>query len=271
MEQTSDDHGAVQADKVLSLLRSVMAWLEERDDDFVSRIPRGLTADVRDPKDKKRKRLLADDELRALWSETKEATLFNRLVRFLLASAQRYDRVANLKDGDIVEGVWTLAKIERAKNTIGEVRLSKLALATLADTPRHMLPSGALSPFIFANSRGRPFNDPDRNRRRLHKRMEEQLGRQIEPFVLHDLRAQARSLMSRAQVPREHAERVLGHTIGSTVEGVYDRHSYYTEKSAALEALAAMLMSIVEPPPSNVIEFPAKTSEPEPVERAVHA
>ena len=51
---------------------------------------------------------------------------------------------------------------------------------------------------------------------------------------IHDLRRTARSLLSRAGVQSEHAERVLGHAIGG-VEGIYDRHRYDNEKAHALE------------------------------------
>ena len=45
-------------------------------------------------------------------------------------------------------------------------------------------------------------------------------------WTLHDLETDgAQSLMARAGVPSEHAERCLGHVI-SGVEGVYDRHQY---------------------------------------------
>jgi integrase len=65
------------------------------------------------------------------------------------------------------------------------------------------------------------------------------------PWVIHDLRRTARSLMSRAKVPRDHAERVLGHAIPG-VEGVYDRHSYQTEKGEALAKLANLVAKIVK-------------------------
>ena len=52
-------------------------------------------------------------------------------------------------------------------------------------------------------------------------------------WQLHDLRRTARSLMSRAGVRPDIAERVLGHAI-SGVEGVYDRHPYRDEKADAL-------------------------------------
>jgi hypothetical protein len=52
--------------------------------------------------------------------------------------------------------------------------------------------------------------------------------------------------MSRAAVPRDHAERVLGHVV-SGVEGVYDQYSYQTEKGEALAKLANLVAKIGEP------------------------
>ena len=73
-------------------------------------------------------------------------------------------------------------------------------------------------------------------------------------WTVHDLRRTARSLMSRAGVRPDIAERVLGHAIKG-VEGVYDRHSYREEKAHALKALAALIEKIVNPPTENVVSF----------------
>jgi integrase len=77
---------------------------------------------------------------------------------------------------------------------------------------------------------------------------------------LHDLRRTARSLMSRAGVNSDHAERCLGHVIGG-VRGTYDRHEYYAEKQKAYEALAAQIDRIVNPR-DNVTELPAAKKSP---------
>jgi integrase len=65
-------------------------------------------------------------------------------------------------------------------------------------------------------------------------------------WTLHDLRRTARSLMSRAGVSADVAERCLGHTLG-TIRGTYDRHAYADEKRLAYEKLAALIAQIVEP------------------------
>ena len=65
-------------------------------------------------------------------------------------------------------------------------------------------------------------------------------------WTLHDLRRTGRSLMSRAGVDADHAERCLGHVIGG-VRGTYDRYAYHAEKKAAFEALAAQIDRILNP------------------------
>ena len=65
-------------------------------------------------------------------------------------------------------------------------------------------------------------------------------------WTLHDLRRTARSLMSRAGVSSDHAERCLGHVMLG-VRGTYDRHEYHEEKRHAFEALAAQIERIVNP------------------------
>jgi integrase len=77
------------------------------------------------------------------------------------------------------------------------------------------------------------------------------LNPDIPHWQIHDLRRTARSLLSRAGVPADHAERVLGHVIGG-VRGIYDRHEYREEKSAALTALARAIDRIVSGRPTLV-------------------
>ena len=76
----------------------------------------------------------------------------------------------------------------------------------------------------------------------------------VQDWVFHDLRRTARSLMSRAGVRPNIAERVMGHSIGG-VEGVYDRHAYVDEKAEAVASLAGLLRLILNPPKGNVVGY----------------
>jgi integrase len=71
-------------------------------------------------------------------------------------------------------------------------------------------------------------------------------------WAVHDLRRSARSLMSRAGVPSEHAERTLGHAILG-IRGVYDRYSFGREKADALRRLAALIDAIVHERTADVL------------------
>jgi len=68
----------------------------------------------------------------------------------------------------------------------------------------------------------------------------------VKDWTLHDLRRTARSLLSRAGIAPDIAERCLGHVMPG-VRGVYDRHEYHEEKKRAFEALATQIARIVDP------------------------
>jgi hypothetical protein len=61
--------------------------------------------------------------------------------------------------------------------------------------------------------------------------------------------------MARAGAPDHIAERTLGHAIPG-VHGTYNRFEYLAEKADALLRLAILIDTIVNPPPSNVVELP---------------
>ncbi|HMF11922.1 MAG TPA: hypothetical protein VKE94_06430 [Gemmataceae bacterium] len=77
---------------------------------------------------------------------------------------------------------------------------------------------------------------PVHHRRLFHARASRSLRQLAGPSSAHDLRRTVRSLMSRAGVNPDLAERCLGHVIGGQ-RGVYDRHPYIEEMRHAFEAL----------------------------------
>jgi integrase len=67
----------------------------------------------------------------------------------------------------------------------------------------------------------------------------------VSDWRLHDLRRTARSLLSRAGVQSDIAERCLGHDIPG-IRGVYDRHRYVDEMREAFERLANQVTAILK-------------------------
>jgi hypothetical protein len=73
----------------------------------------------------------------------------------------------------------------------------------------------------------------------------------VKDWRMHDLRRTARTLLSRAGVDVDVAERCLGHALAG-VRATYDRHSFEREMRAAFEKLAALIERTVNPP-ANVV------------------
>jgi integrase len=240
LDLVEDAHGRRQADTVLSVLRSMATFVQARDEDYVSPFTRGMR---RVPKgERTRSRKLDDDELRAVWAHAESAGDFGAFVRLLLLTAQRFDKVLDIRWTDLdSEGVWTIRTSRGEKGNIGKVRLPDAALQIIAAQPRF-----DTNPHVFAGSRGRRRVFGSFNKRAFDQ------GCDVAGWTLHDLRRTARSLMSRAGVRPDIAERVLGHAIRG-IEGIYDRHQYEHEKADALRALAALIERIVNPPADNVV------------------
>src|SRR5207344_2757667 len=130
---------------------------------------------------------------------------------------------------------------DREKGTGGSLVLPAMAIDIIRAQPHF-----GSNPFVFAGRGDGHFNGFSPCKKAFDKKMK------IAPWVIHDLRRSARSLMSRAGVRPDIAERVMGHAIPG-VEGIYDRHSYRDEKAEALRRLAALIDTIVHPPLGNAV------------------
>jgi integrase len=233
LDSVEDNAGPVAADRVLGILSSICNWYAARNDNYNSPLVRGMRRSS--TKERARDRVLADDEIRIIWNAA-EGT-FGDLVKMLLLTGQRRDKVASMKWEDVtVDGTWTVQNgVKREKGTGGELVLPPVALEIIRSRPRF-----ASNRYVFPGPSGVSyFRTYDRGKCALDK-----ATGPLPHWQLHDLRRTARSLMCRAGVRDEHAERVLGHTIGG-VEGIYNRHDHYEQKREALKALAGLVESII--------------------------
>lgn len=241
LDGVEDDHGARQADYVLAIIRGVMNWFATRHDDYVPPIVRGMRRT--NPKERARSRILDDDELRAVWKAAEANGAFGALVRLLLLTGQRREKVVSMKFSDVaLDGTWTIATQAREKGTAGELLLPEAALDIIRAQP-HL----GDNPHVLAGRGNGHVNGYSKAKRQFDARLPS-----MEQWQLHDLRRTARSLMSRAGVRPDIAERVVGHAIAG-VEGVYDRHTYRDEKADALERLATLIDGIVNPRDANIV------------------
>jgi integrase len=233
LDNIEDKSGPVMADRTLAYLRKVLNWQASRSDDFRSPIVRGMAKT--NPKDRARDRILTDDELRKIWkAASKMQNAFGHFVKFLLLTATRRDEAAKMRRSEIEGDVWTVpAKRYKGKRDHA-VPLSQAAQAVLKAVP--VIGKGDI---VFSHDGERALGGYSKAK----KKLDATSG--VRDWTLHDLRRAGRSLMSRAGVPSDHAERCLGHVING-VRGVYDRHEYLAEKRAAFEALAAQIERIIQ-------------------------
>src|SRR5262249_28213718 len=138
------------------------------------------------------------------------------------------------------DGLWTLPT-SRSKTKIEIVRpLSKGAQAVLTAQPR-------IGDYVFT-----PSAAPLRNFSYPKRKLDTVSG--VSGYRLHDLRRTSRSLLSRAGVSPDIAERCLGHTFPA-IRATYDRHRFLDEMAQAFEALAILIERIVNPPDTAVLPF----------------
>jgi integrase len=230
-----EERGPVMADRTLEIIRKVMTWHARRTDEFNSPIVRGMARTK--PKDRARKRVLSDEELRKVWRAAEANGVYGRLVQFILLTATRRAEAARMHRSELNGAHWIIPAARYKNNFDHLIPLSPEALALLPTEGEWM----------FTVSGKLPFNAYSAMKAALDK------ASGVEGWTLHDLRRTARTLMSRAGVLADHAERCLGHVIPG-IRGVYDHHEFVEEKRLAFEALAGQIDRIVNPR-ENVVQL----------------
>jgi integrase len=235
------DSGPGAADLCLAIIRGVLNAYALDADNY--RPPSFKDLKQTPVEDRARTRALTDDELRAVWNAALSfPTPWGPFVRFLLLTACRRTEAASATWSEIADSVWTIRAARYKTKTEVRLPLSDAVRVLLQELPRF---DGC--PFIFTPD-GRHaitgFSD---------FKVKFDAACRVAGWRLHDLRRTSRTLLSRAGVLPDVAERCLGHKI-SGIRGVYDRHSFENEMRHAFEALAAQIKRIVNPQ-ANVVAF----------------
>jgi integrase len=218
------------ADHVLRIVRKMFNWHAARDESFSSPLVSGMTRTSATAR--ARDRVLSDAEIRALWAALEQIPYpFGPFVKLLLLTAQRRDEVAQMQWSEIEGDLWTTPKERYKTGRSNTVPVTPAVQGILASIPR-------TSEFVFTTTGRTPISGFSKAKEILDRTSG------VAEWRFHDLRRTARSLMSRAGVASDIAERVLGHTIPG-VAGVYDRHSYVAEKRDALAKLATIITDLV--------------------------
>lgn len=261
LDAIEDEVSARTADKVLAVLRKAFNWHAPRDDQFNSPIVRGMARTRL--RDLSRDRILTDDEIREVWTALPAVNpVYARIVQALLRTAQRLNEVARLS-WDEVEAkgeAWTVPADRYKSKVAHTVPILPPVAALLGERPETVTKRNR---YVFSTTGGAaPFSGFSRAKAALdaaiaQARRQAKQKQDMPAWRLHDLRRTARSLMARAGVHADVAERVLGH-LQPGVKGIYDRHAYLDEKRMALERLNGLLDRILNPAAANVVALEVK-------------
>jgi integrase len=231
LDVIEDQRGAAMADQILATLRRICNWHAIRDDQFRTPFVRGMAR--RKPEERERNRILSDDELRAVWRTAEVfASPWGQFIRFLLLTACRRTEAAGMAWGELTNSVWTIPRERYKTGTEVTLPLSSAAMKVLAEIPRI---EGC--DFVFTTDGRTPISGFS-----IFK-LKFDIACGVKDWRLHDLRRTSRSLMSRAGVNSDIAERCMGHALPG-IRGTYDKHHYIPEMRAAFEALAGQIDAV---------------------------
>jgi integrase len=236
LDRIEDENGRSMADTVLKVYRAISRWHEQRDEDFLPVLTAGMRRVSKT--EGRRTRFLDDDEIRKVWNAGATSythAMFGAFVKLALLTGQRHDKIQRMRWQDIKDGVWTIPTAPREKGTAGKLKLPKLALDVINAQPRFIG-----NPHVFAgkNHAATAILSSGQYKKAFLK------ASGTSGWRPHDLRRTAKSLMSRAKVPSEISERVLGH-VRPDMEMTYDQYDYQSEKADAVAKLAALIEQIV--------------------------
>ncbi|MBR0994921.1 site-specific integrase [Bradyrhizobium japonicum] len=241
-EKIVEENGARQADAAIAIVRAVLKWVEEFENYYTCPVKAQRTEHSSRDEDG-RERVLDPNEIRMIWAAAGDMGTFGALVKILLLTAQRREKVTRMRWTELDGDLWHIPKEPREKANAGTLRLPSQAIEIIAQQPRI-----AGNTFVFA---GRLDGKPINGFSKAKKDFDDLLPDDFAHWTLHDLRRTARSMMTDLGISERIAEQVLGHKIKG-VERVYNRSLYIQQKGDALSALANYISQLIDPAPNVV-------------------
>jgi integrase len=249
IESIAAESGGYMANRTLGVLSKFFNWLVARD-----RLTVSPAAGVERPhQEQARDRILADEELTALWRACEGDEPFGPALRLMILSGGRRNEVSQMTwtELDHERRVWTLPR-ERSKNG----REHKMPLPSQAWDILDAVPRLAGSDYVFTIDGLRPIAGWAKAKTRLSMRA----GLVEDSWRLHDLRRSAASGMQRLGVSVPIIEKALNHISGTFrgIVGVYQTHDYADEVRIALQKWADHIEQLVGGKPAQVVKLRSK-------------
>jgi integrase len=263
LDRIKDRGAPIIANRTLATIRRMFNFAIERD--IIPHSPCVMVKAV--AKENRRDRCLTEDEIKALWlalnhasqaatsnDDIKMSEATKLALKLQLVTAQRKGEIVRIEWSDIQlnDRWWTIPAAKAKNGVLTRVYLSNLAMGLLT---RIKELSGD-SKWAFPAPSGETHITPDSISRAINRSTFDGL----EHFTPHDLRRTAATHMCAIGIPRLVVSKILNH-VDNSITAIYDRHSYDTEKTNAIEAWGRKLGQIIgggaANNASNVINFAA--------------
>lgn len=233
------ERAPIQANRFMAYLGPVMKWGVQELDAF----EHNFHGDLRKGKERKRSRVLTDDEIAAVWNATfameeaersakgwgnKAVRSYARLVRFLMLTAQRLDEGASLTHGEVIDGNW---RFKTKGDKPHRLRLSPQALVQIG--------TGGARDLCFPGQRGKISGWS-----KLKEELDEASG--VSDWRIHDLRRSAATRMEEIGHDAALVHFILNHG-RQGLSAVYLHSDLYDRMAAALTDWANAVENIVGP------------------------
>ena len=232
----------IAANRTFACIRRMFNFAIERDI-----LPSSPCLTIKAPsKENQRDRCLSVDEIKAFWRGLDDAPMSEATklaLKLQLVTAQRKGEIlgAEWEEVNLETGWWTIPDTKAKNGVAHRVALSELAIELFQQARK----LNRKSRWVFPSESG---NHPMRGEsigravRRSDARFEKS---KIKHFTPHDLRRTAATHMTEMGISRLVVSKILNH-VDSNITGIYDRHSYDTEKRNALEAWGTRLRQHIE-------------------------
>jgi integrase len=205
--------------------------------------------------EKRRERVLSDDEIRSLWSAVdQQPPCVAPILRLQLLTAQRIGEVLTMSWADIdLASAWWTIPAERAKNGLPHRVPLSLSALTILET----LKLKASSSWVFPATRNSKLHYEPSTLFLAVTRL-----RPLIAFRTHDLRHTAATCLAASKTPHVVLKRILNHRDRTRdVTARYVHHTYDAEARQALDAWARRLNVIIENKETGARVLPMAVSQ----------